>query len=794
MWLYALPIFLSALLLFMVQPVIAKHILPWFGGTPAVWTTCMVFFQSALLAGYAYAHAITRLLSARGQAVLHMALLMGCVLLLPIIPAEAWKPLGGQSEIPLILGLLAVTIGGPYLILAANGPLLQAWFSRMFPGRSPYRLFALSNAGSLLALLSYPVMLEPMLSLRTQEYLWSGMFIAFAATCGLCAWRIYKAKPSAEAQAADPESEISGRESEVSNLSSPIADAGANAADGASAPGPAGACRSASSIRGPARAMLTLLLPACACVILLATTNQMSQDLPVVPFLWVLPLSLYLLTFILCFDREMWYPRPLWMALMALGLWGIHEALRQGVEMGAGTQVFLYCGGMFACCMVCHGELARLRPEPAKLTGYYLLISAGGALGGVFVTLVAPAVFSGYWEFQGSLIAAGALLAVVIVRDKRFIRIFNWTGPRWLRAGLASACLALLAILTVGFIQLARDDADGVIESSRSFYGVLQVDRWGGNEQYSGYVNLRHGRILHGSQYNAPDYNMAPVSYYGPSSGIGVAHAALRLRGVTSRPATAPAAAEAEYGLDEIAEEAWPGFPPPEDWRKGNNLRIGAVGLGAGVLATYGREGDYIRFYEINPDMVRISDAHFTYRRQSKAKIDLVLGDARLTMERELREGRGGQFDVIVLDAFSGDSIPLHLLTVEAMELYLRHLRPDGVLAFHVSNRYVRLEGLIRGLARRVGRLSLLIDSNEQDEPYLDSTTWVLVTASQELIDDMWWRRGAAEWPEDGAEPIVFTDDYSNLARLLDLRGEWEEVKAQARLLWRSLWTRQQEQ
>ena len=769
MWLYALPIFLSALLLFMVQPIIAKHILPWFGGTPAVWTTCMVFFQSALLAGYAYAHAVARLLTARKQAALHLLLLAACLAMLPVVPAETWKPLGGQSEIPRILALLLATLGGPYLILAANGPLLQAWFARQFPARSPYRLYALSNVGSLLALLSYPLGLEPVLSVRAQEYLWSGLFVVFAVTCGLCAWRVWRASkgqvPETEPHTSDCESQMSHAQCAEIGRASPA--------------GPAPLIHAQ-----PICGVLTLLLPACACVILLATTNQMTQDLPVVPFLWILPLSLYLLTFILCFDREWWYFRPLWMVLTALGLWGIHTAVREGVELGAGTQIFLYCGGMFACCMVCHGELARLKPAPSRLTGYYLLISAGGALGGLFVTLVAPVIFSGYWEFQGSLVLAGLLLVAVIVLDRRFIRMFGRTGPRWMRAGLASSCLALLAVLAVSFVQLAREDALGVVEVSRNFYGVLQVDESG--DFYSDGVirNLRHGRILHGSQCTDANYRMAPVSYYGPTSGIGVAHAALRRRGLppTTAPTTAPIV-DREADLDEITREAWPDFPPPADWRAGNNLRIGVVGLGAGVLATYGKKGDTIRFYEINADMLRISDKHFTYRRETPAATEVVLGDARLTMERERRAGQRGQFDVIVLDAFSGDSIPLHLLTVEAMDLYLYHLAPGGVLAFHISNRFIRLEGLVRGLADRAGKLSLLIDSDE-DDPYLDSTTWVLVTDSQELIDDMWWRGGAADWPDEGAEPIVFTDDYSNLARLLDLRSEWDDLKNQ----WKEFW------
>ena len=757
MWFYAFPIFLSALLLFQVQPIIAKHILPWFGGTPAVWTTCMVFFQVALLGGYAYAHASIRLLTPRKQAVLHGLLLAGCLALLPAIPAEAWKPIGGQSEIPRILALLAVTIGGPYLILAANGPLLQAWFSREFPKASPYRLYALSNVGSLLALLSYPLLLEPRLSLRWQEYSWSGLFVLFAGACGFCAWRAFH---MGKAGAAAPQVEPAAPVAAEAVPPPPPAAQPARLAPWYLAvnvgPGP--------SIRsGLVRGILTLLLPACACVVLLATTNQMTQDLPVVPFLWIIPLALYLLSFIICFDRDWWYFRPLWIVLMGLGLWGVYEAVGAGVDMPVLKQVGLYSAGLFTCCMVCHGELARLRPAPNRLTGYYLLISAGGAMGGLLVSLAAPRIFSGpwsgFWEFQGSLIACGALLAVVMVLDRRFIRLHDWIGPRWLRAKIVSMSLCLLTILTVGFVRQARQNTGSTVEVSRNFYGVLRVEKFPDFDGDGDKINLMHGRITHGTQYTSAEYRMMPVSYYGPTSGIGIADAALRqIRGQAERTPTLM------HQPGDVAAGAAAGTPA-------SGMRIGAVGLGAGIVAAYGRRGDFIRFYEINADMLRVSDAYFTYRKDTHARTEVVLGDARLSMERARRRGESGQFDVIVLDAFSGDSIPLHLLTTQAVELYLYHLKCDGVLAFHISNRYIDLQGLVRGLADQAGRMSMLVDSNKQGDWRQDNSTWVLVTGSRELLDAMKQLPGAADWPKDGAKPIVFTDDYSNLLQLLDLGG-----------------------
>jgi hypothetical protein len=473
---------------------------------------------------------------------------------------------------------------------------------------------------------------------------------------------------------------------------------------------------------------------------------------------------------------------------MGLGLWGIYEAVQAGVDMPVLKQIVLYSAGLFTCCMVCHGELARLRPAPNRLTGYYLLISAGGALGGLFVALAAPKLFSGpwsgFWEFQGALIACGTLLAVVMVLDRRFIHFLRWTGPVWLRAGFASACLSLLICLSVYFVRQARADTGSTVEVSRNFYGILRVEK---SPYFEGdgdgdKINLMHGRITHGTQYTSDNYRTKPVSYYGPTSGIGVAVAALRQRGghaarmpsLMHKPGDDAAAGPAASAPAASAPATTHAAGAPAN--AGANLRIGAVGLGAGVVAAYGQRGDFIRFYEINADMLRISDAHFTYRKDAHARharTQVVLGDARLTMERQRGQGQSGQFDVIVLDAFSGDSIPLHLLTSQAMELYLYHLKPDGVLAFHISNRYIDLEGLVRGLADQAGKMSMLIESDDDDnDPRQDRSTWVLATGSAELLDAMKQFPSAADWPKDGAKPIVFTDDYSNLFQLLDLGGD----------------------
>jgi hypothetical protein len=413
---------------------------------------------------------------------------------------------------------------------------------------------------------------------------------------------------------------------------------------------------------------------------------------------------------------------------LAAGVAGVYLALKAGVNMSITAQVGIYTGGLFAACMVCHGELVRLKPHPAYLTGYYLRIALGGALGGAFVSLAAPVLFRGFWELPGGLVACGLLLLAVMFRTRQAVRRRIWRVLGW---ATMAGILGGLAAVSVLFIRQARHELSDAVATSRGFYGVLRVDESydanGDVEQLS----LMHGRISHGCQFLDEDRHNQPVSYYGPESGVGVAVEALRARAASGPP-----------------------------------LRIGVVGLGAGVIAAWGQAGDAVCFYEINPDVVRLSDQHFTYRRDSRAAVEVVLGDARLSMERERREGRSRQFDVLVLDAFSGDAIPLHLLTREAMGVYFHHLRGDGILAVHISNRYIDLEGLVRGLAEDAGREAVLIDSDEDAEAGYDASTWVLVAAHDTLeLPEI--ASAAKPWPAKGPAKVVFTDDYSNLFRLL---------------------------
>ncbi len=672
--LHAFTIFLSAFLLFQVQPIIAKMILPWFGGGAAVWTTCMLFFQLLLVGGYLYAHWTTRRLGARTQAIVHCALLALAAAALPIVPDAGWKPAGDGDPGAHILGLLTVTVGLPYFVLATTGPLAQVWYSRAHRGALPYRLYALSNAGSMLALLTYPVAVEPWLPTRAQALGWSGAFIVFALACAVLAWR------------------SRGASWEVA--------AGAAAAD---APPAAG------------RYLLWGALAATASVLLLAFTSQLSQNVAPIPFIWVLPLALYLLSFILAFDGSGWYRRGIYLPLTAVGLAGV-TALLHADFRHAELWVMLpaYAATLFAACMVCHGELVRLKPAPRYLTGFYLAISIGGALGGVFVGLVAPRVFLDLYELPVGLVMMAAMAALVLALDAHTI-----AGA--LRgavvAGAGALAVALAGTLWWIYDGYARDTTVRV----RNFYAAMRVrDSGFGAEQER---VLTHGSITHGKQFTVPERRKWVTTYYGETSGVGRAILAA--------------------GLD-------------------GPVRVGVIGLGAGTLAGYGRAGDSFRLYEINPQVIELARAQFTYVADTRARVEMSLGDARLSLEREPPQG----FDVLAMDAFSSDAIPVHLLTAEALETYFRHLKPGGVLAVHISNRYLDLKPVLRAAAARFGRHARLVDEDSDDARGVYGSTWVLI-ADDPGVFERPPLAGAAAPLESDRRVRLWTDDYSDLWRIL---------------------------
>jgi hypothetical protein len=779
MFRYGVTIFVSAFLLFQVQPLFGRFILPWFGGSPATWTTCLLCFQALLLAGYSYAHLSVSRLTPRQQRNLHVALLLVGLMFLPIVPSEAWKPTGLESPAPRILGVLAFTVGVPYLILSSTTPLMQAWFVRERHGASPYRFYALSNLGSFLGLLSYPFIVEPNLTLRMQAYLWSSLFVLFAGLAGWCAWRVgaRSVVPSTEAAAV------------------------------AAARGGQGSLFDRA---------LWLVLPMCGSVMLLATTNEMSQDVAAVPFLWVLPLSLYLLSFTITFDSPRWYWRPLWAVLMPTSVGGAFMAMKLGTDLALPMQVGLYCAALLACCMVLHGELARLKPDYGRLTEFFLTISAGGALGAAVVTLIAPRMLNGFYEFPVALMTSCLLLALVLYRQTHreapaftarshvallvllviggvvailqfgttYFAAFNEYSRRTLGARIESAAwppdivkeriaavvgeswqitgFAVMALLLpvmvsrhrrgrradwitvsaagavalvsamIGTSMVTGSGFSDTVESSRNFFGVLRVTEDADEEPRL--RTLTNGRITHGVQRLDDEGRRMPTTYYSKESGVGVA-------------------------IDTLRRLKRAG---------GGGLRIGVVGLGAGTLAAYGMEGDSIRFYEINADVLRLNRKHFTFLGDTPAHVDVTLGDARITMERERAGQQPQQFDVVAVDAFSGDAVPLHLLTREAFATYFYHLAQDGVLAMHVSNRYLNLASLVHGLAEDGGKAAIRVVNAEDLAETVYASTWVLVTSNKAFLDDELVEGHTAPWGDrPGQRKLVFTDDYANIFRIL---------------------------
>jgi hypothetical protein len=660
---YAATIFLSSFLLFLVQPVIAKQILPWFGGSAGVWTTCMVFFQSLLLAGYGYADLAMRL-GARRQAMLHAALLAVSLLFLPILASSGWKPQGDEEPIGRILLLLLATIGLPYFLLSSTTPLLQAWYWRRFQSAVPYRLFALSNLASLLALLGFPLLLEPNFDLPALGWTWSVLYAGFVVLCGIVAF-------------------MSG------NGSSQIAQEKVTSE------------KPTINIQ-----LLWLVLAAMGSVMLLAVTNHITQNIASVPFLWVLPLALYLVTFILAFDHPRWYLRPLFLGALAL-LLPLMAWFVPSLELKVAAPVYLL--GMFVACMVCHGELSRLRPDPAHLTRFYLMISVGGAAGAVLVAIVAPLALSGYFELGIALVVLAAIFTV------RMKGAFVWLG-------------ALVTAATTFFVlRGANDYTDGVRVMERDFYGVVRTVDFSSPVAYR---SMYHGGIMHGGQLLGDSFRNTPADYFNPGSGYGRTFRALR----------------------EIAPK--------------KPLQVGVIGLGAGVIGAWMRTGDSLVFYEISPRVVDIAKREFTYLQDTAARTELVMGDGRLSLEREAPRG----YDVLGIDAFSGDSIPMHLVTREAMAIYVKHIKPDGVIVFQATNRFIDLLPVVKGLAAEHGMQAVNIsDSPSADsgpEYWYSSTDQIIVTRNLKLlehplIDDV------AEPIEERADVPVFTDSHHNLLRIL---------------------------
>lgn len=676
--LFAVTIFTSAFLLFQVQPLISRFILPWFGGSPTVWSTCMLFFQVLLFGGYVYAHLITSKLTPKTQAILHASLLVLAGCLMPITPDDAWKPTGGENPTLLIVGLLSVSVGLPYFILSTTGPLLQRWFSLQVPGVSPYRLYALSNIGSLLALVSYPFVVEPALSSELQAVIWSFAFGAYALMCVGCAYGTLRLT------AADNSSSLNQY-----------------AADSGSAP-------------SWADRTMWFCLAMVASVMLLATTNQMCLDVASVPFLWILPLTVYLISFVLTFDSDSWYSRRWYVALLFVSVLAVIKTMLGGSGVSIVLQVGIYTLGLFFCCMVCHGELARQKPGPRHLTQFYVLLSAGGAAGGLFVGLIAPHVFSAYWELHIGIIGCLIVTLTVLFRDHTSYLYKGQPRPAWI------AIILWVSLLAWSLQSSARDASGEAIEMTRNFYGVLTVQDQPADDGVSAQRVLMHGSIVHGEQFLDPAKRHWPTAYYGPDSGAGIAL---------------------------------------QHHRSNSPRHIGIIGLGIGTLAAYGDADDRIRFYEINPEVVRLARRYFTCLEDCPAKIDIIVGDARLSMDNEEPQ----EFDVLVLDAFSGDTCPTHLLTKEAGDIYRRHLNDDGLICIHISNLHFDLRPVVQGLADHMEMQVVGVEDQGDTDAGTRLCHW-MVLSKEPLSGEI---RSRINELKLSNEPTLWTDGWTDLISVL---------------------------
>ena len=745
---FALIVFLSAFLLFQVQLLVGKRILPWFGGSAAVWTTSLLVYQLLLLGGYLYSHNVVSRLISQRQALIHVALLAAALFLVialsilwpsAVTPGTSFKPTENGNPALQVVGLILISAGLPFFVLSTTGPLLQGWFAALGGGGRTYRLYAVSNTGSLLGLLTFPFILEPNIRLTTLGKAWSFLFACFAVGCAICAWWFRSA----------PASKVESRAAQSEENSNSLT------------------------------WLLWFSLAACASALLLAATNLLCQEVTSIPLFWVLPLSIYLVTFILCFESSRWYRRSVFHPLFVVGAMATCVPLIYGGTYRG--EAALIAVTLFSAWMVCHGELALLKPNVKDLTAFYLAVSAGGAAGGIFVAVFAPLVFNSFIEFQLCLALVVVLGLICLIRDpESWIFHRSISGPIAISIGMLVAgyaaqfwnadlyryltqrqffifvllvglvavsgslitakapaknsrgfrfvhlAVALVVISVFALLYASTRPVAKLLVSRRNFYGVIQV-----HESKNARL-LLHGRTLHGAQLNPP-YENLPVTYYGPESGIGIVLANHPKRTSNLGP-----------------------------------LRVGAVGLGAGSVAAYGQPGDSIRFYELDPAVVDLSlneKPVFTFLRSSRAKVSVAVGDGRLLLEGELARGQRQQFDVLILDAFSGDAIPVHLLTEEAFQTYWQQVDADsGLIAVHISSQHVNLLPVLLGIAKRY-QTPFVIRNHIAKDPFM-SSSWVLLARRPDTLSIP--GLGQAILPDNVTdETRLWTDDKSDVFRLL---------------------------
>ena len=682
---FATTIFLSAFLFFWAQPLLGRFVLPWFGGVPAVWSACLLFFQGILFAGYAWAHWILKLKRIRLQVTVQVLLCACAGVTLPLVPDAYWSH-HGLDQPPLLIMVMLITVAGmPCLALAATTTLAQAWFANQYPGRSPYRLYALSNAASLLALVFSTTVFELHFSRVEQAKIWSIGFGLYAFALLFAGMRSAKAK--------------------VENKERPIREK-------AEAP----------RAEGKPQIWLWLALPFCSSVLLLAFTAKLTQDFAVVPFLWTLPLGIYLITYIMAFDNPRWYPRQICGRALPVALavvWGILFFSRLPGASGFILQLIGCLAVLFIGCLFCHGELYRFRPEPEKLSQFYLCIAAGGTWGGVVVALLAPMVFFSHAELPLGLFGCAMLGAWIYLRENRPRAEF----PRTVRA--AGYIVGGVLVYGLAWLGYANSNEVGTIAADRNFFGVINIRERGMNSETNKRRVMVHGSTIHGTQFLQPARRREPAAYFGSDGGFGRTWAIL-----SDQP----------------------------------NLRIGAIGLGAGTIAAYTRAGDELRFYEVNRLVIKMANSHFTFLHDSPADLTVIEGDGRLSLEQEEKY----DFDLLVIDAFNSGTIPIHLLTEEAFATWNNHVAQFGVIAVHITNRHLDLAPVLAASARKHGFEAVVIshrvDRENQQGTGLRSSDWCVLTRDDRVMEQLSFAENATALAAKG---IPWSDETSSLISIL---------------------------
>ncbi|MDO6426682.1 fused MFS/spermidine synthase [Thalassotalea sp. 1_MG-2023] len=687
---YLFVVFIGAFLLFQVQPLIAKLILPYFGGGAAVWTACMLFFQAFLLAGYGYSHILSRIRSIKLQVILHISLLVISVFTLPIGLSEHVLPkVFVESPLLNILYQLMLSVGLPYFILSSTGPLVQNWYASNHQGKAPYFLYSWSNVASLIALLSFPFVFEPILAASTQLILWSvlyGVYVLAFIVIAITTYRGQLLQPIETTQS------ITGV-----NIDTGVAKIDRHTHD-----------------FNLTNAISWVALSSLGVIFLVATTNAITQNVAPIPFLWILPLCLYLLSFIICFHSDRWYIRWYWLILLILGSIIAIFLYFIGSQFDLITQVILYSFVLLAACMVCHGELAKTKPAPRYLTHFYLLIALGGFLGSLFVAFIATNVFQQFLEFPLAFISLLLLLSVVYWREKLSIKYV---------LAMSVSVVVCVSLFTVLLSRYQQND----IFQQRNFYGILtvkDVDVAGKTER-----RLVDGTTSHGTQYLDESLQQIPLSYYRKGTGGAIAI--------------------------ELMQQT-----------KQTGINVGFVGLGAGALAAYGEKEDSFSFFELNPAVINAAQEYFTFLSNSNANIKVIEGDARISIAKDVQPLANKPFDVLILDAFSGDSIPQHLLTVEAFSMYQQVVSKQGIIAVHISNSHLNLLPLMKGIADHT-QMALVYFHTAGKRAESHDTDWVWLTHNNNLIDNPVVKLQSTRVKLSSSEQIVWTDDHSHLMSLL---------------------------